>query len=300
MAVGGNGSSGQRGNGSSTQRGNGGRAQRGNAPRAAAERATAAKGTARRLKIILGVVLSLVFAGFIVFGALMPDDESTLVPPPTPAERTDTVTLLQRAHSTQQVCYGWRLRTGGAAFDTTPVSVGSNLGDSVAVDSDPARCPRWVEVDAVVWYTSASSESSDSASYRVSSSPDLAQIDFDRGLARLGVDADQFVDDPGWAVCQAAVLLPLLVSETGAGSATRAPVAPAAGAAPPELPDPGNDFWRNRWPLLLGAVGVLLLTVLFLAIGRYERRHQRPEPVGSGTGPTGDAVGVPEKGGRSR
>ncbi|GAA3761508.1 hypothetical protein GCM10022225_53980 [Plantactinospora mayteni] len=280
--------------------GNGSGARRGNARRAPAERARAAQGTARRLKIILGVVLSLAFAGFILYGVLLPDGESTVVPLPAPAERTDTVTLLQRAYTTQQICYGWRLRTGGAAFDTAPVSVGSNLGDSLAAESDPARCPRWVEIDAVVWYTSASSEASDSASYRVSSSPDLAQIDFDRGLARLGVDPDQFVDDPGWAVCQAAVLLPLLVSENGAGSATRAVVAPAAGAVPPELPDPGNDFWRDRWPLLLGATGILLLTALFLAIGRYERRHQRPAPAGSGAGPTEDAAGVPGNGGRSR
>ncbi|MEO3927217.1 hypothetical protein ABGB07_25610 [Micromonosporaceae bacterium B7E4] len=267
----------------------------------AAGRAKVAEKTAKRLKIVLAVVVSLAIVGFVVFGALSPDDDSTVVSPPEPAERTDTVTLLQRAHTTQQICYGWRLRTGAAAYGAAPVSVGSNLGDNVAVDSDPARCPRWVEVDAAVWYTSASSESNDSASYRVSSSTDLAHIDFDRGLQRLGVDADRFVDDPGWAVCQAAVLLPLLVSETGSGSAARA-VTPAAGAAPSPLPDPGNDFWRDRWVLLLGAAGLFLLTALFLAIGVFERRHQAPPPVASATAssPGAGSAAVPRKGRRSR
>ncbi|MDW5322680.1 hypothetical protein [Plantactinospora sp. KLBMP9567] len=286
MAVGGKGSSG----GSA------------NARWIATGRAKAAEKTAKRLKIVLAVVVSLAVVGFIVLAALSPDDDSTVVPPPEPAERTDTVTLLRRAHTTQQICYGWRLRTGGAPYQATPVSVGSNLGDNVAVDSDPTRCPRWVEIDAAVWYTPESSESSDSASYRVSSSADLAHIDFDRGLQRLGVDPDRFVDDPGWAVCQAAVLLPLLVSENGAGSATRAPSASAASTAPSPLPDPGNDFWRDRWVLLLGAAGLFLLTALFLAIGVFERRHQDPPPVASATDPSPGAgsAAVPRKGRRSR
>ncbi|MFY1692505.1 hypothetical protein [Plantactinospora sp. WMMB782] len=260
MAAGGRGSSGQSAN----------------ARWVAAGRAKAAEQTAKRLKAVLGVLVLLAIVGFIALGALSPDDDSTVVPAPGTVERTDTVTLLQRAYGSQQICYGWRLRTGGAAYDAPPVSVGSNLGDNIPVDSDPARCPRWVEVDAAVWYTSASSESEDSAVYRVSSSPDLAHVDFDRGLTRLGVDAKQFVDEPGWAVCRAAVFLPLLVSETGSGPASPPPAAPAAAAAgtPAPLPDAGNDFWRDRWVLLLGAAGVLLLTAIFLAIGVFERRRR--------------------------
>ncbi|WP_199853684.1 hypothetical protein [Plantactinospora sp. BB1] len=279
--------------------GKGGGGQGANARRAAAGRAKAAEKTARRLKITLVVAVCLLVTGGLVVAALSPDDDSTVVSPPEPAERTDTVTLLRQAHTTQQICYGWRLRSGGASYGAAPVSVGSNLGDTVAVDGDPARCPRWVEIDASVWYTSASSESNDSASYLVTSSSDLAHIDFDRGLRRLGVDPDQFVDDPGRAVCQAAILLPLLVSEAGAGSATRAAPPSAAGAAPSPLPDPGNDFWRDRWVFLLGAAGLFLLTALFLAIGVFERRHQSPPPVESaGLGLSADSVVAPGNGRR--
>ncbi|MDG4787355.1 hypothetical protein O7626_15680 [Micromonospora sp. WMMD1102] len=263
-------------------RGSGGRSA--NARWAAAGRAKVAEQTAKRLKAGLGVLVLLAIVGFVALGAFSRDDGSTVVPPPGPVERTDTVTLLQRAYGTQQICYGWRLRTGGAAFGAPPVSVGSNLGDNVPVDSDPARCPRWAEVDAAIWYTSESSESEDSAVYRVSSSPDLAHVDFDRGLARLGVDAKQFVDDPGWAVCRAAVFLPLLVSETGSAPASPPPTAPTAPisptatpaptASPAPLADAGSDFWRDRWVLLLGAAGILLLTAIFLAIGVFERRRR--------------------------
>ncbi|MEQ4305857.1 hypothetical protein ABNF97_31480 [Plantactinospora sp. B6F1] len=279
MAVGGKGSSGQSAN----------------ARWAAAGRAKAAEKTANRLKIVLAVVVSLAVVGAIVAAVLSAADDSTRVPPPEPAERTDTVTLLQRAHTTQQICYGWRLRSGGTSYAADPVSVGSNLGDNIAVRSDPARCPRWVQVEATVWYTSASSESNDSASYLVTSSSDLAHIDFERGLARLGVDPDRFVDDPGRAVCQAAVYLPLLVSEAGAGSAARAPSPTGVAAAP--LADSGNDFWRDRWGYLLGAAGILLLTVLFLAIGVFERRHQNPAPVTPAAGPSPPAGPKPIAGG---
>ncbi|GAB3978014.1 hypothetical protein V1634_13170 [Plantactinospora veratri] len=281
-------------------KGGGGQRQSANARWAAAGRAKAAERTAKRLKITLVVAVCLVVTGGFVVGALSSGDDSTVVAPPEPAERTDTVTLLRQAHATQQICYGWRLRSGGASYGAAPVSVGSNLGDNVAVDSDPARCPRWVEIDASVWYTSASSESSDSASYLVTSSSDFAHVDFDRGLRRLGVDPDQFVDDPGRAVCQAAVFLPLLVSEAGAGSAARATPPAAAGAAPSPLPDSGNDFWRDRWVFLLGAAGLFLLTALFLAIGVFERRHQNPSPVqpAAGRGLSADSVVAPGNGRR--
>ncbi|PZF86951.1 hypothetical protein C1I99_28300 [Micromonospora deserti] len=214
-----------------------------------------------------------VVAVAVVAGVLGADDDSTLVPPPTATERADTVPLLARAAATQGICYGWRLEDG---LDV--VSVGSNLGDGVAVADDP-RCPRWAQVVADITYTAESSEANDYASVRIEGSADLERLDLitvDSGLDRFGLTEDAFLDDPGWAVTRAAVSLPLLLAETGAVSP--APVATAApAAAPSPLPDAGSDLWRDRWGYFLGAAGLLLVTALLVTVGLVLRRRQRTQ-----------------------
>lgn len=201
------------------------------------------------------------------------DDASTDVPPPSTSERADTVPILQRAAESQDICYGWRLQDGG-----TVVSVGSNLGDAVAV-RDNASCPRWVEVVAEVDYTAESSEREDSARIRVESIgiTDVADLVYVRdGLQRFGLTEDAFIDEPGWAICRAATMLPLLVAEVGAASPAATPSATPAGDRSP-LPAAGNDFWRDRWAGLLGGVGLLLFGGALAAVGAVlRRRHDRP------------------------
>jgi hypothetical protein len=154
-------------------------------------------------------------------------------------------------------------------------SVGSNLGDGIAVGEDP-RCPRWIEVEADVTYTSESSEASDSATIRVNGSDDIDTGDLytiGRGLERFGLDDDAFIDDPGWAVTRAATTLPLLAAEAGVAEPAATPTATPT-AAPSPLPAAGNDYWRDRWGGLLAAAGLLLLAALFVTVGVVQRRRQ--------------------------
>jgi hypothetical protein len=248
------------------------------AKRAAANRSTPEKRIANGLKVAAVVLVCLVALVACVVTTVGRDD-STAIPAPTGTERSDTVAVLARAAESQGICYGWRLR-GGYRDE---VSVGSNLGDGVPVDADPIRCPRWLEVDAEVTYTSASSESNDSAYVRVTGSEGVSSVGYVAGLDRLGVDSDAFVDEPGWAICRAAVFLPLLAAEKGlvppapAATSTTGPAgSPEPGqAAPTPLPAAGSDFWRDRWPYLTGGAALLVVTALLLAIGWFERRHQR-------------------------
>ncbi|KWV31548.1 hypothetical protein [Micromonospora rifamycinica] len=218
--------------------------------------------------IVLGLVV-VVCVGSSIFNR---DSGGTTVPAPAADERADTVPLLVQAAESQGICYGWRLeRSSGAE-----VSVGSNLGDGVPVTED-ARCPRWVEVRARVMYTAESSESNDWATVTVSGSGDFSRADLyavDTGLTRFGLHEDVFVDDPGWAICRAAVALPLLVAETGAAPPAATPSAdPDAVAAP--LPDTGSDFWRDRWGTVLAAAGLLLVAALLITVGFVQRGRQR-------------------------
>ncbi|MEV5821379.1 hypothetical protein ABUL04_29065 [Micromonospora harpali] len=233
----------------------------------AAKKSSAANGW------VIALVTVVLVGGCIGIGVVNGDSGGTTVPAPAADERADTVPILAQAAASQGVCYGWRLESW---YGSNPVSVGSNLGDGVPVVDDPA-CPRWVEVTADVRYTSESSESSDYALIDVTGSPDIDRADLyavETGLARFGLVEDVFVDDPGWAVCRAAVALPLLLAETGVVAPAAAPTAqPGATAAP--LPDAGSDFWRDRWGWLLATGGLLLVTALLFTVGFVQRGRQR-------------------------
>jgi hypothetical protein len=199
-------------------------------------------------------------------------DDSTAVPPPTETERRDTVTVLQRSADAQGICYGWRLQGTGDEV----VSVGSNLGDGVPVGQDPARCPRWVEVAAAVTYTSASSELEDFVVVQVNSSESQWEYESGDGLTRLGLGDDAFLDEPGWAICRAAVSLPLLMAEKG--HVEPAPVATVTPTAPPSpLADAGSDFVRDRIGYVIGAFLLFVLTAVLVTIGWFQRRRELTE-----------------------
>ncbi|MBO4207049.1 hypothetical protein [Micromonospora echinofusca] len=213
--------------------------------------------------------LALAAAALLAVGACGSSDASTVVPPPTDAQRADTVPILQRAAQAQGICYGWRLQE---SYNDV-VSVGSNLGDGVPVE-DQERCPRWVEISAVVYYYSSNSELEDSASVEVNSSGDVAEYRIAAGLQRFGLDDKVFVDDPGWAITRAATMLPLLTAETGDASP-----APVVTGGPPAsvqaLPDAGNDYWRDRRGFFIAGGVILLITVLLLVVGLVSRQRSR-------------------------
>ncbi|MFC0005161.1 hypothetical protein [Micromonospora siamensis] len=226
--------------------------------------------------VLFSVVLFGVLAACILGSIFGGGDSGTDVPAPAADERADTVPLLARATADQGICYGWSLTEG---WGSDPVNVGSNLGDGVAVEDNPS-CPRWVQVVAEINYTSASSESSDSAVVRVTGSEDIGYAELSTvrsGLERLGLDEDAFVDDPGWAVTRAAVMLPLLAVEAGLAQPAATPS--AGPVSPTPLPAAGNDFLRDRWGWLVATFGLLLLAALLLTVGVVQRRRQLREAV---------------------
>jgi hypothetical protein len=194
---------------------------------------------------------------------------------PDAEQRRQTASQLAWAAESQEICFGWELDSGWSA---APVSRGSNLGENVPVDSDTTRCPRWVEVRARVNYVSGSSESEDSATVQVQTSPDLSVGSrIEAGLRRFGLDEKAFVDNPALAVSRAALALPLLTAESGAAEPAATP--PASAATPPALESAGADFWRDRWVFVLVAAGLVLVAGLFLTVGFVQRRKQR-RPAG--------------------
>ncbi|GHJ12125.1 hypothetical protein [Micromonospora sp. AKA38] len=226
----------------------------------------------KRQQVLIWTVIIGVTVGACVIGAIR-GGESTDVPAPTTEQRTATVPLLQAASTGQGICYGWVL------YDySTEISVGSNLGDRVPVRDDP-RCPRWIEVSAVVRYTSSSSESRDSASVGVDGSADIEHADLypiATGLSRFGLDEDAFVDEPGWAITRSATVLPLLAAEVGLAEPAPAAATPTAtpSGTPAPLPSAGNDLLRDRKGWLFTAVGLLLAAALLIAVGVRQRRRQ--------------------------
>lgn len=220
---------------------------------------------------VKSVPLALAIGALVIF--LIPERASAdSVSAPALSERNDTVQLLARAAKSQHICYGWSLSDGSRNV----VSVGSNLGDGVAVDSSPQSCPRWIELTAMVTYTAESSEAEDWSSVSVNSSPGLESYGMAAGLDRFGLDSGAFVDDPGWAVCRAATVLPLLAAEAGLADPAATPTAgPTAEVTP--LADAGSDMWRDRWGYFAGAVGLLLGAVLLVVLGFAQRRttHNR-------------------------
>lgn len=237
----------------------------------------------------LGWIIALsVVAACVGVGIVNSDSSSSIVPPPTATERADTVAVLKRNAEAQGICYGWQLQESGQV-----ISVGSNLGDGVPVASGGPTCPRWVQINANVTWTSSSSELSDYASIWMESSRDIDTTDIlgvQRELERFGLTNDVFIDDPGWATTRAAVVLPLLMVERGAVGPVPADTA-APAAAPSPLPAAGNDLWRDRWGYTLAVAGLLLVTALLFTVGFVQRRRQRraaaqPVPVEPGGGRT--------------
>jgi len=213
------------------------------------------------------------------------EDDDTTVSGPDVELTAHTVANLARASAAQGICYGWHLIDRARS-----VSRGSNLGPDTAVDSDPIRCPKWIQVEALVWYSAPDSEASDQAFVKIIASgvpaPPASHLD------RLGLTSGAFIEAPDQAICQAAMALPLLAQESA--DASPMPTAPPAAtptSVPAALPDVGSDFWRDRWVHVLGAALLLLVAALTIAIGWFERRAERAGIAAGRVGKTSDRVG---------
>lgn len=192
----------------------------------------------------------------------------TSVSLPSGQDRQQVSAELARAAQAQGICYGWAL-DGGYGVSS---GQGSNLGENVAVESNPERCPKWVRVRASVNYAPESSESEDTASIWVDVYPEGAGGDqMVRGLDRFGLGEQAFLDDPALSIAKAALALPLLAAEAGIVEPAPTPTAQPA-SAPPALAGAGSDFWRDRWGFVAAGAGLLLVAGVFLLIGLRMRK----------------------------
>lgn len=193
------------------------------------------------------------------------------------ADTDDLAATLAEAYDAQGVCYGWSISVDNEGVPET--SVGSNFGAGKAVaDGD---CAKSVELQASISWTPESSESEDSASYQVISTPSGPTTSDLDDLDVLSED-DLTSDDVDVAVYKAVAALPLLAADTGLASpieASPAPESEAAGAAPTN--SPGSDFWRESGMMLLWGAVLLLAGVAFgwYAI-KSSRRPGRRRTIG--------------------
>ncbi|WP_436493535.1 hypothetical protein [Actinokineospora sp. HUAS TT18] len=158
-------------------------------------------------------------------------DNDTTIPTLSEADGEDLVARLAKAEAAQGVCYGWAVESGSGK----PVTSGSSRGIGVSADT----CDDYAILISTINYTSASSESEDSASVRVKTStglPHLASAD----LSRVGVDTATLLEEPTTATAYGALALPLLLAEKG----NVEPMEPEPAAAAPTAPisRPGSDF----------------------------------------------------------
>ncbi len=189
-----------------------------------------------------------------------------------PGDADDLAATLAEATAAQGVCYGWNVQVDDQVAGDSE-SVGSDRGAGVPVDK--SSCSEYVVLDVYITWTSESSESEDSASFDVDSSPGGP----DRSdLLDLGLDMDGLAGDNSDVVIGNAVsALPLLAADEGMAEGIEA--APATGAAPADASltdDPGSDWWRNNGTKVLWGIGLLLAGGVF---AWWVFRSRPPKPA---------------------
>ncbi|MFL6121437.1 hypothetical protein [Actinophytocola sp.] len=188
-----------------------------------------------------------------------------------PADADELAATLAEAYTDQGVCYGWDVNVDNVGV--RGASVGSNFGAGKSVDSGSCRAS--VVFTADITWTSEASESEDSASYDVRSTPAGVTRD---DLAALGIDFDGLTsDDPDAVVGKAVAALPLLAADKGIAQALSATPDTATTPADARLTDdPGSDWWRDRggmliWALVLMAASGLLIWLILRRNSRARR-----------------------------
>lgn len=163
---------------------------------------------------------------------------------------------LAEATAVQGICYGWQVRIQDDDGTFGGIEAGSSRG--VGLPAEHPSCPRFMVFRADLHYTSASSESSDSASFfvftNVTGGPD------EQDLRRVGVSGEALLGDKDdLAIANAVLALPTLVAER-----RLAPPVPAVvteGTIPAvDRPTgrPGSDWIRAYGAFVLLSVALVV------------------------------------------
>jgi hypothetical protein len=191
-----------------------------------------------------------------------------------PADADELASVLAEAYTDQGVCYGWHVNVDNVGVQEE--SVGSNFGAGKSADT--GSCKATVEFWANITYTSESSESEDSSSYDVHSTPSSVTRD---DLDALGLDFDGLTgEDPDVVVGKAVTALPLLAADKGI--ATPLSAAPETATAPADAQltdDPGSDWWRESGGMLIWALVLMAASGLLIWWILRVNRRRRPATV---------------------
>jgi hypothetical protein len=197
------------------------------------------------------------------------------------ADANELAQALAEATEDQDVCYGWEITVFDYGGSGDGIDQGSSLGVGQAANSpaNSAECARWVVFEAALTYTSAASESEDSASFAVSSnvpgaptSADLRDNGISEG-ALLGNNDDQ-------TVANATLLLPALMAEKGLAE----PITLEGNTQPLPAGDkatgtPGSD-WLRKYGAAVAVAAIVFLGGLGWAAWIFFREHPfAPAPV---------------------
>lgn len=196
----------------------------------------------------------------------------------------DLALELEEATEVQGICYGWRVRVNDASGVVSGEDLGSSRG--VGLPAQDVSCPRWMVFEATLNYTSSSSESEDSATFRVWSNVSGAPLE--ANLRRVGVDGAALLgENDDVAVINATLALPALAAEL-----RLAPPLPLDRNTD-DIPEvdrptgtPGSDWFRT-YGTYLALFGVLVVGGLVWA-GWAWVAGRRGRPAGGSD--DGDAV----------
>jgi hypothetical protein len=211
------------------------------------------------------------------------------------ADRVELAQALAEATEESGVCFGYEVQLGGNTETLT------NAGPDKLPET-ATGCPKGsVELDVNIIYTAESSESNDSASFRIDT--DVPGLTSSAALRRLkdltGIDDDDFLGDKDdLALRNATAALPLLLD--GATPA-ELPAASTTASAPngDRLTNPPASDWIRAHGLGIGiAFAVLLLAVILIVGGIIARRQagqpKRPlRPPPSASGSSGSSSSTP-------
>jgi hypothetical protein len=183
-------------------------------------------------------------AALLAAAALTAPAAAAALPVLAPADAQELADRLAEARTQQNVCYGWRVQVQDDGGSEDGVDSGSSFGPGVPVDR--SQCPRYVQLNAFVHYTSESSESEDSATAVLDTNlSDLSVSSLDKlGLGAGGLTSD--TDD--LRLISMVEVLPLLVAEKRLAPYVTSEIGlapPPTDAAPTNAP--GSDWWRMYW-----------------------------------------------------
>lgn len=190
-----------------------------------------------------------------------PARATPLLDEPDAAELAQT---LAEAQAEQSVCYGWQVQV-----DDLGVDAGSSA-DGPGRPLDPARCPKYVVLNATLTYTCESCEGEDSATAEVASNlPNPPEIG---DLERLGLSVDDLVGDRDDVVLFDMVgALPLVTAERGHAPFVEYEVAARVPSADRATDSPSSDLLRDSWFVLVLFGALVLAGPLWFFYKRSQR-----------------------------